>query len=310
MKSILPNNSSYLQKSLDTVIAKYFEPQTYINDEFIGEKFDDIIGKIWDFENINENLLPWLAWSLGVEIWNDGMTISQKREIIKTYISIRKARGTKFSIVEAFKALGVKATLTENPDPKKPFFFKLVLGDMNSEMRSAVFRMVDLLKPLRTSYIMDIRLPYNYYVSSTVEKETEKEFLTIGKCLAQIEIDRKSVKEPALKLDIFSVPKVATIYVDSFLDEGTVIVKEPNLTFNLERSCVFIDRLAFDIRSRDVLVNGGVYAFNARKSSNVSIKSTGERTQVNNIKIVNTPGLFKTLLGVKTKPNVFQEFDL
>ena len=151
MHSILPRNASHLELALEETIAKFLEPQAYIK-----KSIDEIIAGIWDYQNCDETLLPYLAWALGVEIWNDGMTISQKREIIKTYLKIRKLRGTVKSLTLAFEALGVDARIKENADSKDPYFFKLIVGGaIDPKLKDQLYQIIDILKPLRTHYVLD-----------------------------------------------------------------------------------------------------------------------------------------------------------
>ena len=151
MYSILPKNASYLELSLEKTVSKFLEPKT-----FLKKSFDDIFLSLWDYRSCDESLLPYLAWALGVEIWNDGMSLSQKRQIIKTYLKIRKLRGTVWGLHLAFEALGVDARIKENASADDPYFFKLsVSGAIDPKLKDQLYEIIDILKPLRTHYVLD-----------------------------------------------------------------------------------------------------------------------------------------------------------
>lgn len=155
MNSLLPLNSHYFERCLEETLNKFTNPDYFIN---INTSENQVLNS-WDVNKCDKSYLPFLAWSLGVQVWNDEMSEIQKREIIKAYLEIRKIAGTKESLIKIFEILGLSPVLTENPDPMKPFFFKLELeGYISHGMRRQFYSLVNALKPLRTHYILDLKL--------------------------------------------------------------------------------------------------------------------------------------------------------
>ena len=157
-KSILPPNATYMERALEATIARTTD-------------LDVAIGTLWNLDQMPSHLkpilLPYLAWSLGVEIWSDEMTIMQKEQMIRDYLVIRALRGTKAAIEKTYQALNVAVEIIENPVSKRypkgePFKFKLKISSqpIPLELKEEIRRLTDLLKPLRTNYFIDIEVTF------------------------------------------------------------------------------------------------------------------------------------------------------
>ncbi|MDA0902622.1 MAG: phage tail protein I, partial [Proteobacteria bacterium] len=59
------------------------------------------------------DILPWLAWSLSIDIWNDKWSAETKRQMVTNSISIHRIKGTKKAIRQALEIVGVFAEITE-----------------------------------------------------------------------------------------------------------------------------------------------------------------------------------------------------
>lgn len=151
-ESLLPKNSTHFERALEQSIAR-------------ATALDFEIDRLWNPEAVSKKFLPYLAWSLGVEIWPDDATLSsdpkvaeqKKRQLIREYLVIRKLRGTKESIERAYKAINAKVEIIERPGGQA-FRFKLkVSGDpLTPELRSEVLRLTTLLKPVRTLFELEV----------------------------------------------------------------------------------------------------------------------------------------------------------
>lgn len=53
-----------------------------------------------------EALLPWLAWSLSVDEWDDGWPVDRKRSVIAASIEVHRHKGTVWAIRRALAAAG------------------------------------------------------------------------------------------------------------------------------------------------------------------------------------------------------------
>lgn len=58
-------------------------------------------------------LLPWLAWALSVDEWDEGWTEGQKRAVVAASVEIHRRKGTRGAVERAIKALGYDARVLE-----------------------------------------------------------------------------------------------------------------------------------------------------------------------------------------------------
>lgn len=71
-------------------------------------------------------LLPWLAWAMSVESWDDALNDKQRRELIRQSIPIHKHKGTAGAVRRAMAALGVTVEFQEWRDyGGAPYTFRL-----------------------------------------------------------------------------------------------------------------------------------------------------------------------------------------
>ncbi len=68
---------------------------------------------LWQADSCPAELLPWLAWALSVDVWEDAWSDAQKREVIRRSVEIHKHKGTLYAVEQAIAALGIEAELTE-----------------------------------------------------------------------------------------------------------------------------------------------------------------------------------------------------
>ncbi|MDG4811935.1 phage tail protein I [Hydrogenovibrio sp. 3SP14C1] len=95
IESILPSNSTPLELALEQVINR---------------PIPNLIGDMWNPDTCPAELLGYLAFSLAVEVWDDGWTESIKRQVIKSSIPEYEIKGT----VAAVKLALSKAGLGDN----------------------------------------------------------------------------------------------------------------------------------------------------------------------------------------------------
>lgn len=74
---------------------------------------DEPIGKLWNVDTCPEALLPWLAWSFSVEVWDHAWPVETKRAVIRKSILVHRWKGTRRSVEEALEAIGVSASIRE-----------------------------------------------------------------------------------------------------------------------------------------------------------------------------------------------------
>lgn len=95
MKTLLPSNSSLLQKALARLGA-----------ELLVKIDTDVIRESKDPQACNASLLPWLAWenSIGdAEGWRFAENETQKRRLVQGYIEKHALKGTPYVIRQLFR---------------------------------------------------------------------------------------------------------------------------------------------------------------------------------------------------------------
>lgn len=101
---LLPINATALERGL--ALASDRLHHIYDDDEtkdVSSEAYDvgNKIKRIWDPELCPEALLPWLAWALSVDFWQEKWTEAQKRQAIGESVSVHTRRGTRQAVEEA-----------------------------------------------------------------------------------------------------------------------------------------------------------------------------------------------------------------
>lgn len=89
--SLLPPNASMLERAFERATDKLSAPDAHT---------------LWNAHDCPERLLPWLAWSMGVENWDDEWPASIKRSTIAAAMKIARHRGSVWAVKEALIAAG------------------------------------------------------------------------------------------------------------------------------------------------------------------------------------------------------------
>lgn len=95
MSDLLPPSKTSLEKNLAQAGAEI-------------SRTDVPLHTLWNARDIPEHLLPWLAWSLGVEDWSDDWSEETRRAVTEEAIPIRRLRGTLWAVRRALETLGYK----------------------------------------------------------------------------------------------------------------------------------------------------------------------------------------------------------
>ncbi len=78
-----------------------------------AEDIQMLIGDLWSPADCPSELLPWLAWAMGVEEWDGRWSDEQKRAAIAASIPIKRYRGTIGAVRRALDALGFGVEVQE-----------------------------------------------------------------------------------------------------------------------------------------------------------------------------------------------------
>jgi len=127
----------------------------------------------WDADRCPEKYLIFLAWSLGVPVWSRDWGESEKRQMIRKMLWIRRIRGTVGALRELLFSVGVICRVREGweseswqpeelSEERMPYFFRVEIyvseNDwLHNNSRVDIIRgLIDWVKPFIAEY--DIRI--------------------------------------------------------------------------------------------------------------------------------------------------------
>lgn len=99
--TLLPPNATAAEHRLEQATARLGELPTPLRD-------------LWNADACPAHLLPWLAWALQVDIWDNSWSEDDQRAVIRGAITVHRRKGTPWAIRRAVKNAGYgDATLSE-----------------------------------------------------------------------------------------------------------------------------------------------------------------------------------------------------
>ncbi len=130
--------------------------------EAIGfERYEAIVasfGNLLDPATCPAALLPWLAWSLGMDIWDPNWTEEQMRDAILRHGSVMRRRGTKQSLKDAIAPWGATLEVVEWWEPgalnTTPYTFVVRVTEGQATL-AAIRTAIDRTKPARAHYTLE-----------------------------------------------------------------------------------------------------------------------------------------------------------
>lgn len=148
-KSILPPNATALDRAAEQVMATAIDaiPMPHRS--------------LWNPDTCPVPLLPWLAWTVGVEGWRTEWPENVKRARIKASIGVHRRKGTLQSVEDAVHSFGAQIAIREwwQTVPKgEPHTFELFLtvpetGPVaTADFINDVIAEVNRTKPLRAHF--------------------------------------------------------------------------------------------------------------------------------------------------------------
>lgn len=94
MATLLPPSSTPLERAVDLTAAQRLAA------------LPAIVTSLWNADTCPAALLPYLAWAMSVDEWNDGWGVDKKRAVIKESSYIHQHKGTLSAIKRALTAIG------------------------------------------------------------------------------------------------------------------------------------------------------------------------------------------------------------
>lgn len=138
MKSLLPPNQTDLEGKLEACFSVW---DFFARDDG-SNLIDELFFSLWSPEKIPAPLLGFLAYGFGVRIWEESWPEQQKRDFISAFLLLRLKQGTRNSIIEAARYLGINVQIVDTPRPFETRFVIDTTGGVNIPTR-------DILKTIR-----------------------------------------------------------------------------------------------------------------------------------------------------------------
>jgi phage tail P2-like protein len=120
-----------------------------------------IIKTLWHPATCPAALLPWLAWALSVDEWDETAPLDIQRNIIANAIPIHKLKGTAFAVKTALAVLGHTGHITEWWQTQPPGDPHTFIADIEIDARGIdltqqnhIERQIIAVKPARSHFSM------------------------------------------------------------------------------------------------------------------------------------------------------------
>lgn len=143
--TILPPNSKDLELALEKVMDPDLSPE--------------IIRSLWNPWTCPIDLLPWLAWAMSVDDWDNTWDEQTQRRVVAASIGIHQRKGTVGAVRRAMASLGHNAKLVEwwqTTPPGLPHTFTAEVAidsrGFTEGQLSSLERQIDRVKPVRSHY--------------------------------------------------------------------------------------------------------------------------------------------------------------
>ncbi len=151
--SLLPHNASSQERDIEAVTGPALAPAVPLRE-------------IWNPDVCPEDMLPWLAYAVSVDVWDPSGSVEIRRQVINTSFDVHRTKGTRKSVELALSALGFTVDLSEWFEyGGAPYTFRIdaysedvfVAGvQTETPIYERVSRLIETVKPARTHF--DLRI--------------------------------------------------------------------------------------------------------------------------------------------------------
>ena len=76
-----------------------------------SDGIQNIIDVMWDPYNCPAEFLPYLAWALSVDVWDEEWSEQIKRNVIAASPMVHRLKGTRYAVETALGSIGFSATI-------------------------------------------------------------------------------------------------------------------------------------------------------------------------------------------------------
>jgi len=149
-KSLLPPNATQQENQIELAASRISNLAVPIK-------------HLWDPLKCPEHLLPWLAWALSVDEWDNNWPVNVQREVIASSTQVHRTKGTVSGVRRALASLNASIELTEWwQNGGVPHTAKLTAlarnnltpsGDtlLTPQLQAQLWRIVSATKPVRSN---------------------------------------------------------------------------------------------------------------------------------------------------------------
>lgn len=149
VKSLLPPNSTEVEKNLELATARLGSVPTNIRD-------------IHNPDDCPAELLPWLAWAYSLDSWPPYWPDAVKRQQIKQSVDIQRHKGTSKSVRDVVAGFGASLALKEwwqttPPGVQHTFDILMIVGSglpTTAEYQQDIIDEVNRTKPVRSHFTL------------------------------------------------------------------------------------------------------------------------------------------------------------
>jgi phage tail P2-like protein len=152
--SLLPPSATRLERAAAAVSAPVIDPAP--------------LRTLGDSSRIPAAFLPWLAWGASTDGWQEALTETARRALVRDSVAIHQRKGTAGAIRRVLDAIGASIDLAEwQQTGGAPYTFSLTVwaganpnagddGLINLELYARIRRMVDAVKNERSHYQLTV----------------------------------------------------------------------------------------------------------------------------------------------------------
>lgn len=167
-RSLLPQNALHQERALEQASRE----------QILAIK-TDMVRSVKSADDCPYHLLPWLAWELSVDFWDESWTEEEKRQVCRDAAYVHQHRGTAGAVRRALGAVSLPTTVIEwwQENPRRaPYTFRIEvysLQGIDDSLYSRIRRQVNKAKNLRSylssiDVIADVGATGNYYTGGAV----------------------------------------------------------------------------------------------------------------------------------------------
>lgn len=154
VNSLLPPNATALERNAAQVLGE-------------AERINVPLRSLWQPQHCPKHLLPWLAWALSVDEWDDQWSEAQKRRAIEASVHVHRHKGTLGALQRALDAVDYHIKVVEwhqATPPAAPYTFRadvtLENRGLDDATQARILRLIHSAKNAR-SHLTALRMVGN-----------------------------------------------------------------------------------------------------------------------------------------------------